>query len=144
MVFRQDFKNTLRQFRLELREFEDRPSVSDSLRAVREAREIMSPLAVWRNDRVHARVRMTTQGYALYNWRTGHRPEISPEQIEKNIHLASKAMVELEAHVPHLIDLLKWEEEFERLFSTLPELSGPDDQVENGGEQTLTAGGPLT
>jgi hypothetical protein len=70
---------------------------------------------------------MTEHGYALYNWRTRRRLEITREQIEQNIQLAISAMVELEAHVPHLAHSIEWERQWEedcsKLFSTLPELS---------------------
>jgi hypothetical protein len=84
-------------------------------------------LAAWRNDRIHARVRMTADGYALYDWRTRHRLEMSRAEIEEDIQLAIHAMVELEAHVPDLVQLLKWEDEFDQLFNTLPELSAEED-----------------
>jgi hypothetical protein len=83
-VFRQKFGTTLDQFRDEVRQFEGRSAVSDSLYSVRKACDITSKLAVWRNDRIHARVRMTEHGCALYDWRR-RRLEISREQIEKNI-----------------------------------------------------------
>lgn len=132
-VFRQEFKKTLKQFRRELRQFHGRPSVEDSLRAIGEACKIMSKLAVWRNERIHARVRLTDDGYALYVWRTRRRLVISQEEIERDIQLAIRLMVELEAHVPHLVRLLEWDEEFEALLSTVPELSQPDGtQAEDG------------
>jgi hypothetical protein len=137
-VFKQEFKKLLKQFRQELKQFDGRSPVADSLHGVREACKIISALAVWRNDRIHARVHMSEHGYALYDWRTRRRLEIRREQIEQNINLAIKAIVELEAHVPHLVHLLKWDEEFEKLFSTLPELSEPpedtlaDDDVSGG------------
>ena len=81
---------------------------------------------------------MTEHGYALYDWRTRRRLEISAEQIKQNIDLAIKAIADLEAHVRHLVHLLKWHEEFEKLLSTLPELSESAedteaDDVETGG-----------
>jgi hypothetical protein len=123
-VFRQDFSKTFKQFRKELRQFDGRSPVADYLRAVREACEIISKLAAWRNGRIHPRVRMTDTGYALYDWRTRKRLEISREQIEKNIHLGVKAIVTLEANVQHLVHQLNFDAEFEKLFSTLPEISG--------------------
>ena len=60
-VFRQEFKKTLKQFRRELRQFEGRSAVSDNLYPVHEACKAMSKLAVWRNDRIHARVHLTEQ-----------------------------------------------------------------------------------
>ncbi|HEX3877220.1 MAG TPA: hypothetical protein VHW24_09550 [Bryobacteraceae bacterium] len=79
---------------------------------------------MWRNARIHARVRMTGTGYALYDWRTRKRLEISRDQIEKNIHLGIKAIVALEANVQHLAHQLNFDTEFEKLFSTLPEVKG--------------------
>jgi hypothetical protein len=126
-VFRQEFKKTLKQFRCELRQIEGRSAVSDNVYPVREACKTMSKLAVRRNDRIHARVHSTQQGYALYDWRTRCRLEISQEQIEKNIQLAITAKLDLKAHVPHLVQLLEWDEEIENQFSTLPELSESED-----------------
>lgn len=72
---------------------------------------------------------MTDQGYALYDWRTRRRLDITPEQIERNIRLAIKAVVELEANMGHLVHLLTLDEEIERLFSTLAEVSEAPDNV---------------
>jgi hypothetical protein len=129
-VFKQEFKQILKQFRLELRRFDGRDAVSDSLHVIQEACKIISTLANWRNDRIHARVHMTEHGYALYDWRTRRRLEITREQIERNINLAAKVMAELDAHVPFFVHLLTWDEEIEKLFSTLPELSEAPDNTE--------------
>ena len=129
-VFRQGIRRTLEQFRGELRQFDPRAPVADSLHAVREACKTISKLAVWRDERIHAYVQLTEHGYALYDWRTNRRLEITREQIEPNIDLAVKAMVELEAHVPHLVGLLTWDEEVEKLFSALPEPSEAPDETE--------------
>lgn len=131
-VFRQEFKKTLKQFRQELDQFENRAAVANNLYAVREALKAIVNLATWRNERIHARVHMTEHGYALYNWQTRRRLEISTETIKQNIELAIKAKVELAAHAKDLIRLLNWDDEFEKLFGALPELLESDDtQPEN-------------
>jgi hypothetical protein len=124
-VFGQQFTKTFGQFKDELRSFDGRSVFSDSLREVREACSIISGLAEWRNDYIHARVQMSERGYALYNWRSGKRLELNREQIETKMDLAVKAIVTLEVHVQQFVHQLKWDEEFEALFSTLPELSEP-------------------
>src|SRR6185503_1401275 len=96
-VFGQQFERTLKQFRQELRQFDDRSHISDRLHDLREACKTMSALAVWRNDRIHARVQMTDHGYVLYDWRTRNRLEITREQIELKINQAIKTTVDLEA-----------------------------------------------
>src|SRR5579859_5206607 len=80
-VFRQEFGNILRQFRTALRQFSNSP-VDESMYALNEACNIMSRLSKWRNDRVHVRVRMTSDGYALYDWRTGNRLPINYGEVE--------------------------------------------------------------
>jgi hypothetical protein len=128
-VFKQKLSQILDQFRRELQRFDERSPVSESLDALQEALEIIPELAKWRNDRVHARVDLTEQGYALRNWQTGLPLEITPEQIPVNINLAIKAMVLLEGHVPHLVGQLIWDEENRKLFSTIPELSEAPDRI---------------
>jgi len=124
-VFGQESKRLLKQFRAELNRFDCRSDVSDEVRELRESCEIISRLRVWRNDRIHARIRMTEGGYALYDWRTRCRLDISCKEIETNIELAVKAIVTLEANVQYLFRELNWDEEFEELFSTVPALSEP-------------------
>ena len=131
-VFKQEFSQILKQFRHELRQLDGRSPVSESLQAVRRACETISALAVWRNDRIHARVHMEAHGYALYDWRTNRRLEISYEETTLNITRAIAAIVELEAHVPHLVHLLTWDEEFVELFRSLPELSEAPGDCEAG------------
>jgi hypothetical protein len=120
-VFRQQFKQILKQFQRELDQFDGDSPVADSVDAVRAACETMSTLADWRNDRIHARIRMTEHGYALYDWRTRRRLEITREDIERNIDMAANAIAELEGHVKHLVGVLTWDEEFEKLLGTLPD-----------------------
>jgi hypothetical protein len=127
-VYAQEFAKTFKQLKVALCQFDGCSGISDSLSAVRATFTIISELAKWRNDRVHARVRMSEQGYELYDWRTGKRLDISLEQVEANINRAVKVMVNLEAHVHRFVHQLKWDEEFERLFSMIPEpLEAPDD-----------------
>jgi hypothetical protein len=130
-VFRQELAQILKQFRCELLRFAEEPSLSDSLIALRQLCNIISELSVWRNDRIHAHVRLTEHGYALYNWRTRRRLEITREQIQLKINLAMKVMAEIKTYVSGILRSLTSEtsdEEFAKLFDTLPEFSeAPDD-----------------
>jgi len=126
-VFRQEFGRTLKQFREELDRFEDQPSASDNLDALRAACNVMSGLARWRNERIHARVQLTERGYALYDWRTHQPLTITPEQIEQNIQRAIETIGEFKAYASHLVELLDWDKEFERFYNSLPQPSDADD-----------------
>ena len=89
---------------------------------------IISELSVWRNDRIHAHVRLTEHGYALYNWRTRRRLEITREQIGQKINLAMKVNVEINTYMDDLRRSLAFDEELAKFFDTLPEVSeAPDD-----------------
>lgn len=107
-VFAQPFKKTFGQFKDALRQFDGRSVVSDSLIEVREACTIISELAEWRNQRIHAHVQTSEHGFALYNWRTDKRLELDLQQIETKIDLAVKAIVTLEAHGEQLVHQLRW------------------------------------
>jgi hypothetical protein len=78
---------------------------------------------------------MADNGYALFDWCTRQRLEIHRDVIVENIQLALNAMVKLEANVAHLIGQLKLDEELDKLFSTLPEISEPDE----GGTESAKA-----
>lgn len=126
-VFDQPFKKLLRQFRDELKQFDKRSSVGADVHDLREACKIMSRIAVWRNDRIHARVVMTESGYALYDWRTRHRLEMHQDVIVKNIELAIKVSVTLKSSVSPLIGQLKLDEELDKLFKSMPEFAETED-----------------
>ena len=66
----------LKQFRDELKQFDDSCSLREQLDAVRKACDQMAALARWRNSPIHARVRPVHEGVALYNWKTKKRPSI--------------------------------------------------------------------
>lgn len=121
-VFKQQFSCTLKQFRQELCRVDDNCSpASEHVRDLLGVCKVAADVANWRNDRIHARVRMTDSGYALYDKRTGKRLELYREQIEKNIEQTIKAIVELEASVQHVVGQIEWEEEFEKMFRELTE-----------------------
>jgi hypothetical protein len=120
-VFGQPFGQTFCQFKRELERF-DKEAEADSLCAIRGACDKIAALQDWRNKRVHARYRQTPDGYALFHWRSGNRLEMFSEDIEKQIQLACKVIVELEADVLNLTHEAKWTEEFEGLFEALPEV----------------------
>lgn len=126
-VFKQDASKILDQFKDELKQFDGRSSAKENLHDLRDACQTTSTLMKWRNDRIHARVRMTGTGYALYDWRTRQRLEIHQDVIVKNIQLAINAMVKIEANVAPLIGQLKLDEELDKLFSSMPEFSEPED-----------------
>jgi len=128
-VFRQELTQILKQFRCELFRFAEEPSLSDSLVALRQLCNIISELSVWRNDRIHAHVRLTEHGYALYNWRTRRRLEITREQIGLKINLAMKVMAEINTYVSDLLGSLALDEELAKFFNTLPEVSEASDDT---------------
>lgn len=109
-VFKQGFSRTLLEFRRELCQFAATPGVAENLDTIREACKTISALSVWRNDRIHAHVRMTDTGYVLFSWQTQQPLPLNYTEIERHIHTASSAIVNLDVHVSHLLHELDWEE----------------------------------
>ena len=70
---------------------------------------------------------MTDHGYVLYDRKSRRPLAITREQIEQNLRRATQAIVDLEAHIPDLTRVLDWDEEIERLLSTVPEFSATGD-----------------
>ena len=129
-VFRQRISDTLRDFRKELDQFDNSSAISDSVRDLRDASDTLSTLSLWRNDRIHARVQMTENGYALYDKRTRERLDLSREEIETNIEMLVKVIVTFKSDVQHLVGQLEWDAEFEKMFRELTELSEPSELFE--------------
>jgi hypothetical protein len=124
-VFRTEFRRLLTQFRDELKQHEPGNSDAEDVTALRNACNSMSKLANWRNDRIHARVRNTEEGYALYDWRTRKRLAMTPEEIEDKTRDAFNAKQILEMYVPNFIVGLDIEKDIEKLLATLPGLNEP-------------------
>jgi hypothetical protein len=118
-VFRQRVSETRKQLWRELSRFDDRPTVSAELTEMREACEAISKIESWRNSRVHALVEWTDEGYALYDWHTHRRLEVTLEQIEEQIELANRAGMSLRIHTPAFESQLNWDEELDKLLSPL-------------------------
>jgi hypothetical protein len=121
-VFGDTFGRLVAQFRKELG-----TSDAEDVAALRSACDSMSRLATWRNDRIHARVRMTEDGYALYDWRTRKRLQMTHEDIDHNTKEAFKTKQTIEMYVPNLIVGLDIEADIERLLSTVPDLNAPPE-----------------
>jgi hypothetical protein len=126
-VFRTEFRRLLTQFRDELKQHEPGNSDAEDVTALRNACNSMSKLANWRNDRIHARVRNTEEGYALNDWRTRKRLAMTPEEIEDKTRDALKAKQIFEMWLPNFIVGLDIEEDLEKLLSTVPDLSEPQE-----------------
>jgi hypothetical protein len=122
-VFAKQYKHLLGSFRDLLKQIDGDSFIADSVAALRAACDLMSDLGVWRNDRLHARVRMTEDGYVLYDWKTCKRLSISYEELDGRIQQAIKAAVELEVHLVRLLRSTDFEVELERTIRTLLEQS---------------------
>jgi hypothetical protein len=126
-VFGLEVSRVRDQFKDELKRFDGRDSVKENLYDLREACKTISALMKWRNDRIHARVVMTESGYALYDWRTGQRLEIHRDVIVEGIQSGIKVIGTLGVNVRPLVGQFELEEELEKLFKSMPDLSEPED-----------------
>lgn len=109
-------KDQLDGLHKELQRFDARFSVQENAEAIRVACADMKKLSVWRNNRIHARVRMEDGGYALFNGKTGERLSISYKECDEIIRQLIKVIVMVGAHAPHLLNLLDFDKSLVELF----------------------------
>lgn len=102
-VYKLMFRQMLTQFKDELKGFDTGKPVSQEVHELRNACKKMSGLANWRNDRIHARVRVVADGYALYNWQTGQRLSMEAEELEHKIEEVNRVNASLEASMLTLL-----------------------------------------
>jgi hypothetical protein len=102
-VYKLMFRQMLNQFKDELKEFDTGKPVSPEVHELRNACKKMSGLADWRNDRIHARVRVVADGYALYDWLTGLRLSMTAEELERKIEEVNYINASLEAYMLTLL-----------------------------------------
>jgi hypothetical protein len=114
-VLDDSFGETLDQFKKQLKQFDEHTAEAECLSEIRATCDVISKVKDWRNRHIHARHRLTPDGYFLAR-RNGERLEMSYGDIEQQIQLAFKAIAELEAYVPKLIQKPKFIEEFDSLF----------------------------
>jgi hypothetical protein len=118
-VHRKEFGRFLKEFKTELKQFDGQGSVDCELHELREACHELASLATWRNDRIHARVRQESDGFALYDWRTGKRLSMNGEECNVVIQTLVKIIGTFDATIPHLIHSLEADKAFEALFNKL-------------------------
>ncbi len=88
IILRERHSDILKRLKNELGKFEGEPA---GLAAVNEARETIFELKAWRDVRIHARVRLTEQGYELYDRKSdGGRLEMTLGQIEQKSSLPTE------------------------------------------------------
>jgi hypothetical protein len=120
-TFAPGFKKILKAFKAELKQFDMQESMAGDIDALRDVCSQLATLSIWRNDRIHARVRQIDEGLALYDWRTSKRLSISYEECDKIIHDLTKVLVTLEAYIPALVGSLDFDREFDAFFKGLEE-----------------------
>lgn len=117
-IFRCSFGKILKAFQRELKQFgpkqpeaENLPNPpkaidADDLQALEGACTELSSLSKWRNQTIHARVRLVDDGLALYDGKTGNRLSITTANCFEIIQRLTKVIVTFEAYLPALFDSL--------------------------------------
>jgi hypothetical protein len=119
-IFCAEFTRILRSFKIELKQLDQAHIVeADDVETLREICPELATLAVWRNDRIHARIEPVSDGLALYEWRTGKRLSISYEECTEIIERLTKVIVTLEAYLPPVLRSVDLEKEIDAFFDQL-------------------------
>ena len=123
-VFNQRFSDQLKGLRQELAAFKNKgPSTQEHMEAVLDACSRMDKLRIWRDSRIHPRVVLTGDGYALFDKKTGERLSISETECKEKLDELVKVIVTLEAYVPHLVGALDFDKEIEEMLRSDQELA---------------------
>ena len=69
-IFKLKFSRLQSALKEELRKLDRNSSMAVEIQLLRKACSDLGPLADWRNERVHARVRISENGIESFNWRT--------------------------------------------------------------------------
>jgi hypothetical protein len=115
-ILRRDFSRILDEFKAELKQFDDEPSVDADLKDVRDACSELATLARWRNERIHALVRQVEDGKALYSLKTRERLSISYPECEDILHKLADIAVKLQHCLPKLLNTLDFNEKLYAAF----------------------------
>jgi hypothetical protein len=121
-----NFGPLLSEFKGELRQFSDVPSLDMTLTDLRNACRELKALSKWRNQRIHARVRRVAEGVALFNAKTGERPSISYVECEEIIQRLVNALVTLQTEIPCLVSSIAFHNEFDAFWKTHIDIEATD------------------
>ena len=122
------FKGLLREFRQELRNFKANGDLATELKALCAVCRRANALRIWRNARIHARVRRVDDGLALFD-ENGMRLSISLVECEKMIDEALWIITNIDEHLQPLIDDLKFQaprKEFSAVIASVVEAHEED------------------
>ena len=118
-IYRLEFTRLRKAFKEELKQFDGNEPIAADLKPVRDAVAELGTLGAWRNDRIHARVRSTFHGLALYDWRSGERLSINPKECTEVLEKLVKVIVTFEAHLPALFSDIDLEKALSDVFGEL-------------------------
>jgi len=111
-LFALELNQLLNQLRQELAQFQQYgPSTQEHMQIVDAAINRVDELRQWRNHRTHARVKVTSDGWGLFDKKTGKHLVINEVECEEKIKKAINAIVDLEAYIPHLQNALAFQKE---------------------------------
>jgi hypothetical protein len=111
-VFNMRLADQLKELGKELAQFKKHgQSIQEFMHKVCDAASRMDELRKWRDIRIHARVRVTSEGFALFDKKNEKRLFISEIECEEKINEATKIIVDLGAYIPHLRKALDFEKE---------------------------------
>jgi hypothetical protein len=123
-VFELKFSQILKGFKQELKQFDSEGGAAEDIAVLLRSCRQLASLSVWRNERIHARVRQVDDGLALYNSRTGRRLSIGPEESQTILQRLAEAMFTMEAHLPVLLTELELDKELDDFFKTTEDSEG--------------------
>jgi hypothetical protein len=97
-VFGLTFSRLHKTLKKQLSKLDRNPSMSMEIQFLKKACSKIGPLARWRNDRAHPRVRIDENGIRIFNWKTGKALSLDREECLEKIHQAIRITVDIEMY----------------------------------------------
>jgi hypothetical protein len=112
------FHRRLEVFRKVIKTFKQGSYLDQVLCALREASNKAEALSQWRNERIHAEVRLNENQTVIVG-KDGKPLQIDYAVCEEKIREAIDAVVAMEANVQHLVARLEQDDRFDELYAQL-------------------------
>jgi len=122
------FASLRNELKAHLKKLKRHSSMSMEIQFLQKTCSELGPLAQWRNERAHPRVRMDENGIAIFDWRTGKPLGIHRDECVKKIHETIRVTVDLEVYGSSLArqfrNQRKIDAMIEEIFKTLEDING--------------------
>ena len=124
-VFGLPFSRVQRALKEHLNKLDHHSSMSMEIQLLKKSHSEIGPLARWRNDRAHPRVRIDENGIRVFNWKTGKALRLDRDECIEKIQQAIRLTVDIEMFGASLSRQLENKKKVDEVFKSLEDSVSP-------------------